>query len=50
MLGELVDRGLAAQQGDLLVLTEPGVGLSDAIGPALFSDRVARLMRETELR
>jgi hypothetical protein len=48
--GELVEGGLAAREGELVALTEPGLELSDAIGPWLYSAPVSALMAAYDLR
>jgi oxygen-independent coproporphyrinogen-3 oxidase len=45
-LGELLDLGLAIQDGSQLVLTAAGLERSDAIGPWLYSGEVSRRMQE----
>lgn len=45
-LGALRAGGLAAQDGEILRLTELGLELSDAVGPFLFSERVRARLRE----
>ncbi len=45
-LGALLGAGLAEREGEVLRLTPPGVELSDAVGPFLFSERVRARMGE----
>lgn len=49
LLQELVQTGLARNQGGMLELNEEGFALSDSIGPALISPDVWRLMNEFEV-
>jgi oxygen-independent coproporphyrinogen-3 oxidase len=49
-LDELVDEGLASQNGDHLRLTSAGLGLSDVIGPWLWSSAMREKMNEFALR
>ncbi len=50
MLGELVERGMAAIHGNVLALTEAGRERSDAIGPALVSAQVKERMEAWQAR
>jgi oxygen-independent coproporphyrinogen-3 oxidase len=49
-LAELAGRGLAAQDGAGLVLTDTGLARSDMIGPWLYSDAVRGLMAAYQAR
>jgi len=49
-LARLEDHGLATRVDARLRLTEEGLEMSDAIGPALYSARVRRLMKSYQLR
>lgn len=49
-LDELLEEGLAVREGGRLVLRDEGLAASDAIGPWLVSERVARRMGEHALR
>ncbi len=50
VLGELMGMGLAEHREGHIVLTPAGLERSDAVGPALFSDRVNELMAGYKLR
>lgn len=49
-LNELETQGLAEREGERLRLTPPGLELTDAIGPWLYSEKVKALMETYPVR
>ena len=49
-LGELIDLGIASDEGRTIRLTDVGLEWSDAIGPWLYSAQMRMRMESYELR